>query len=168
MIDNPRIIIYKSGIPIASRVNDNIIPINKGIPIVIPNIFVLSDIFSILTNKLFPEYRKVKAYIQTFFRRLLVRCFLSSSSLLHYQRKVARPICVYHTPENYKQGVSDSCSPSELVPASRIKYQVPLNCLASDKRVNGFAYQSYQPQITKKETSTPIASGTNLLLCAMG
>lgn len=111
---------------------------------------------NIASNILFFENRLVKACKQTVFRNDSVKRFLSLIPLLHYRRKDARPVRLFSTLENYKQRRGDSCSPSEPDPAGHSKYQVPLNCLATDRGFSGFAYQPYQPRLTKKETCTPL------------
>ena len=107
---------------------------------------------------LFFENRLVKAcndrlYLEIIDRRISRRSLASPLS-----EEGRRPISVFSTLENYNQGRSDSCSPSELDPASHIKYQVPSNCSATDKGFDRFAYRPHQSFTESSQHLASIAS----------
>ena len=121
---------------------------------------------NILTYNFLPLNRMVKANrLMTFFRKSFLG-FFSALSHIRYQRKVARPICVFSTPENYKQGRSDSFLPSLAESCRSHQVLSPRNYLASSEGCE-VRHRFTSPRI-KKEICRPFASATHLLFDAKG
>lgn len=89
---------------------------------------IIVYMFNYLIKILLLRMGEVKACIQTFFRKY-VAGFLSLFPHLHYHDRFSpsRLSCICFSLKNCKRRKSDSLLPSELVPASHIRYKVPLN-----------------------------------------